>query len=480
MAAGRWHIEDEDEGISERWVITGRLALETPAHIGNGEVNQLTDMPLLLDPLAGKALLTGASIAGALRNYLQEHEHGYGQKETKNSRPAHLFGSQHDKTGYASLLTIDDALGQIPTTELRDGVGIDSKTRTAKEGVLYNLELLPVGTEFDLRFELAIPEGKDGGRFEQAGNYRNELLESLTVALHGLQSGQIRLGKRKRRGLGQCQVTEWRVRKYDMQQMNDLLAWLERPTEGIAADAATGESLPTLLCLATLPSDKRDYLELKACFALTTSLLIRSESGEPADPDVIHLRSNGQPILSGTSLAGALRARAQRIANTLKLPQAEDFITGIFGGETEKNGKKELAASRLLVDETPIEYGLDMVQSRVKIDRFTGGAFPGALFSEQPVFGKPETQVQINLRLVAPKLAEIGLVLLLLKDLWTGDLPLGGEASIGRGRLAGREATLCYQGQTWHISQPGEKLIVDTATRHALQKYAEALKEMAP
>ncbi|HMR68474.1 MAG TPA: RAMP superfamily CRISPR-associated protein, partial [Anaerolineae bacterium] len=259
-----------------------------------------------------------------------------------------------------------------------------------------------------------------------------------------------------------------------------LLAWLERPVEGIAADADSDDNIQMLLHQTTLPPNHRDYLDLEASFALTTSLLIRSESGDPADPDVTHLRSNGRPVLSGTSLAGALRARALRIANTLKLPQADNFVTRIFGGEIERSDRKELVASRLIVDETVIEQGLDMVQSRVKIDRFTGGAFPGALFSEQPVFGQPETQVQIKARLVAPTPAEIGLVLMLLKDLWTGDLPLGGEAGIGRGRLAGRDASLTYQGQTWSINQPpGQALAVDSATRRALQQYADALKEIA-
>jgi hypothetical protein len=33
--------------------------------------------------------------------------------------------------------------------------------------------------------------------------------------------------------------------------------------------------------------------------------------------------------------------------------------------------------------------------------------------------------------------------LLLLRDLWTEDLPIGGTSSVGRGRLKGRVATLC-------------------------------------
>ncbi len=61
--------------ITGRTLITGRLVLETPAHFGNGDIVGVTDMPLLCDPRDGVTpLLTGASIAGALRSYLREVE----------------------------------------------------------------------------------------------------------------------------------------------------------------------------------------------------------------------------------------------------------------------------------------------------------------------------------------------------------------------------------------------------------------------
>ena len=59
----------EHRSIKERWVITGTLHLETPAHFGNGDANAISDMPLLLNEVDQKPLLPGTSIAGALRNY---------------------------------------------------------------------------------------------------------------------------------------------------------------------------------------------------------------------------------------------------------------------------------------------------------------------------------------------------------------------------------------------------------------------------
>jgi CRISPR/Cas system CSM-associated protein Csm3 (group 7 of RAMP superfamily) len=213
--------------------------------------------------------------------------------------------------------------------------------------------------------------------------------------------------------------------------------------------------------------DARELFVLDATFSLESSLLIRSSSGAPNDPDMVHLQSyregDSVPVLSGTSLAGAVRARAQRIANTL-LPEgkAKALVNGMFGPRIEKSQDKP-AGSRVVTYETEVQGNLDLVQSRVKIDRFTGGAYPQALFSEQPLLGGPDSEVQVHLELRQPRAAEIGLLLLVLKDLWTGDLPLGGESSVGRGRLAGQSATLVHsrqgQSKTWELTQGAESTL---------------------
>ena len=72
-------------------------------------------------------------------------------------------------------------------------------------------------------------------------------------------------------------------------------------------------------------ADQRAWFSISATFDVPTSLLIRSSSGTPGSPDMTHLRSSrgGKelPIVSGTSLAGAVRARALRIANTVLGPE---------------------------------------------------------------------------------------------------------------------------------------------------------------
>ncbi len=86
-----------------------------------------------------------------------------------------------------------------------------------------------------------------------------------------------------------------------------------------------------------------------------------------------------------------------------------------------------------------------MKVSRIAIDRFTGGARESALFEEQPVWPQSEQQTTVGVRLRLtgasqdgqPSEVERGLILLLLKDLCTGDVTVGGSAAVGRGVLRG-------------------------------------------
>ncbi len=458
MNNAMWRGE-KSRKIVKRVVVEGTLVLQTPAHFGSGdEAGAL--MPLIVDERKGKPLLTGASIAGALRSYVWSVEKGYGQAQSSNSRAALLFGGvREDDKGEQSRLIVDDALSENGAFELRDGVRIDGKSRTAADKALYTFVVWKARTSFPLRFELIITEGDN----------EQQLLQGLTTALSGLQRGEITLGARKGRGYGRAKVAEWHVCTYDMKNKADLMAWLRGKEP---KNATKTEDIHAALGVSPL-EDKRQLFTLEATFALRSTLLIRADS---TVSDMGHLRSDGKSVLSGTSLAGAIRARALKIANTLGRADAEAFINKLFGAFGDTDGdeaaQKERIASRITFEEHTITGGeFGMVQSRVSIDRFTGGALDTALFNQQPQIGGTVT---LRCRIKNPEEGEIGL-LLLLKDLWTGDLALGGESSVGRGRLLGKSAELRSNGAEWKIDgADGGKLSI-TGDRDKLEAYVKAV-----
>ncbi len=465
---------EKSRQIIERIVVEGNLVLLTPTSFGNGDSEGLTDISLLLDEVAGTALLTGTSIAGALRNYLRERERGFEKDEDHSSICRKLFGWHKDEDeGAQSLLIIDDSIGDThPTTELRDGVRIDGKTRTAYidsqcKGGKFDIELLEAGTTFNLRFELLITLAEN----------RENLIAAFATALQGFEKGEIHLGARKRRGYGECKIEKWKAARFVLTSEDGLVDWLKSDFSNSVERLKIVEAFNELYSVENLSLntfDRREYFEMSACFALDGSMLIRSGSkladvSGKGQPDTVQLRSKHKdkgtvPVVSGTSLAGVLRHRAVKICNTIADGRGKRFVERIFGVDMEElkernrsNATKEQPyASRLEVNESFIENTSDLVHTRVKIDRFTGGAFEGALFDAAPVFAKDEKQaLALTLKLRNPKGAEIGLLLLLLKDLWTSDLAIGGESSIGRGRLKGISASLHERRSSvdfWKIS----------------------------
>ncbi|MFP4411320.1 RAMP superfamily CRISPR-associated protein [Coleofasciculus sp.] len=499
--------------IIKRIIVRGTLVLKTPTCLGNGDADSPTDLPLLRDSISNHALLTGSSIAGALRNYLRERNKGYNISDRRHEIVAQLFGDlmayEHEKhlteaekierrsQDTQSPLMIDDALSKAPIqAELRDGVKINSVTRTAEAKKKYDLELLQAGTTFPLCLELLIVREdqeitlvkalaietliQESHSFPtllfkwlaQQGENEIKLIKSLALALQGLAKGEIHLGMKKRRGFGRCNVKAWQVWEFDLTQDEKRLEWLlfEHWCTELSPEHETYSSIATAFGVSLdEEEDRRDRFFLEAKFTLASPLLIRSgQDSTGCAPDVVHLRSHRdgelKPVLSGTSLAGVLRHRAERIVNTLD--KSKKIVNDVFGFVEENS--KQAQASRLVVHESVIENTDDLVQNRIAIDRFTGGAYHGALFSEQPIFGTDETHLTLELELRQPRKAEIGLLLLLLKDLWTSDLPVGGESSIGRGRLQGIQAKMRRQipgkaTQTWTISQDGEHLQVSDA-----------------
>ena len=520
--------------ITTRIVAEGVLRLEEPAHFG-GEADETVDLPLLVAADDGVTpLLPGASLTGALRSYLRARDFGYFKpppskdnplaiRKEQNGDAAMLFGGfRADDKGLQSAVVVEDSYGLPPETpggavELRDGVTLDPATRTAAAGKLFNLECWPAGTRFPLRLELAVHGKEDESK---------KRLRAFCQVLQALQDGEIALGARKIRGYGKAKVDQWYLRRYNLTRPDGLIAWLRHGHEDLLSenvqalseivldkyDAQATTDVWTTLGVVQPEEDKRRWLHLDACFTLDGSLLIRSSlAPDRRSPDTVHLHAhradgNIQPVLSGTSLAGALRARARKIARTLCPDDSRvaQLVGALFGygpddGPPQNNGpvqrsdqKRRTQSSRLHTREhalSSVETGL--VQNRVSIDRFTGGAFPTALFNEQPAFGGNDSTVRIELRLLDPRPHEIGLILLVLKDLWTGDLPLGGEQSVGRGRLRGRKATFtlyealrpdgngtisgCFELAAQGDAVDLKNLENDDVSRAVLERYVTAL-----
>ncbi|AFY43428.1 CRISPR-associated RAMP protein Csx7 [Nostoc sp. PCC 7107] len=267
--------------FKNRLEITGKLSSVTALRISAGRSTEPigADLPVIKDALE-QPFIPGSSFKGALRSRLESFLRGIDtslaanpaieaewsitnermngktgikvevENELKNypenERAArrdiiltdkilyetdlisHLFGS----SWIASKFQVRD-LTIVPGTwfgqyQERDGVAIDRDTETAAEGKLYNFQVVPSGTSFDLKIVV-----------ENAEKWE---LGLLMIGLHQFESEQIPLGGGRSRGLGVVNLKIDKMQWFETENdAEKLLNYLQNQVTGNMSNYQYGE-----------------------------------------------------------------------------------------------------------------------------------------------------------------------------------------------------------------------------------------------
>ena len=457
------------KNIGKKWVIKGRIKTLSPLVVGTGDDSSDTDIIIQKDP-EGNPLIPATSLAGALRHAFFEQ---LKIEESEKKAYRRIWGDSFQENGkevpLKSSLYFEDMqpLKNVQDKiELRDGIKIDPKRGIVEDKGKYDYEMLARGAEFPLHIEVVQARNDDKKRMKT-------LISSITRLL---ENGKVRLGGMNTKGYGKVQLRETRVLEYDF---NDKRAFLDWITKNEALENHLGEEERKAL---SLKENEKNDLIIEAGLKLKTSLLIRSYSTDPNAPDASYMKSNDQPVIPGPSLKGALRQRGEKIMRTIAGPaKPENAIQSLFGFvETEDGAKKgENKKSRFYAEESVYELDkvVEKIQARIRIDRFTGGTIKTALFDEMPLWPEGEEEMfKVTFSIKDCKEWEAGLALLILKDLMTGDLAVGGGKSIGRGVFEGVFATINYDNRSYKFHQNG-KIDFKKGSKEELESYVRAFNE---
>ena len=131
----------------------------------------------------------------------------------------------------------------------------------------------------------------------------------------------------------------------------------------------------------------------------------------------------------------------------------------------------EKIKSRLQVSESYISSKnfSEILHTRNKIDRFTGGVLQGTLFTTKPVYQKNSVNtLHLHFEIKKADEFEAGLMLFILRDLWLGKVAVGGEKAVGRGTLTGCGAEIKFRGKTYLFGEGGKIISGD---KNELEKF---------
>ena len=420
-------------------LICGTIHLDSPVLISAGsagtEWQNEADAYVLRNAME-QPFIPGTSLAGVLRRRVRDIDAALEEL---------LFGGAKQSAGdLQSAVAIDDIMLEHAHITVRDGVGIDDYTGTGLTGAKYDYEAVERGAEGKLRIVVTVR------------SYHKAAYPGFTDAVKRLAdmlAGGIRLGALTAKGFGRVSCRDVQALFYDFSRREDVRDWLLKKTPSHVYSGRAGSVI----------SPKNFIVEGE--FALKTSLLVR---GADDDGNVAQLKSGSDFLISGTTIKGVLRHRAMYILRRLGKP--EEILRGLMG-YAEKDDRKK---SRFLTAETYFKDGVtEAAQSRIAVDRFTCGAMTGKLFTERPVWpgskGVPVLKIAFEIEDCAEW--EAGLALLLLKDLWNGNIAVGGGASVGRGYLQGVVARVSFAGREWKVGAGGR---VEGASADDLNHFVRA------
>ena len=403
--------------IKEKIYYYIRFKLESPLSVGNGDDN-LTDHDCIRNS-NGDLFIPATSIAGVFSHYLNE--------EQRN-----LFAPKSNNEYLQSPYFISDAIlaSSNVNMSIRDGVKL-TENKTAEKSAKYNFEVIETGAEFDFRIELTIRDGDNADKMK----------EIVDFLLNGFNSGEIVLGLKSKRGYGKVSLIRVYKKSFD-NDIDSLLKFNKYNVKNYDEYILKQENL----------NKNFDYLEVE--LEQIGGLSIRRYSSRAGEADFEHIKSNGTPVIPGTSWAGLIRGQVERYVNLIENQfniKLDVNLDHWFGREKHKNS--EAVASNIIVEESIIENSKEITLTRNKINRFSGGASDRALFTEKAIFNgttKLGIKIKKGITYKDNKLQEdstkstknskvennskiVGLIALVLKDIDNGLIALGGQTSVGRG-----------------------------------------------
>lgn len=347
----------------------------------------------------------------------------------------------------------DSDSGESPLPR-RHGVGIDRTTGAASDGALYEHEFLPRGTRFDIRITAEGRDGEKMGREQSDGipgpapSKAIELLLHLILSL--FKSEAISLGGRTGSGQGAIKVQESNKKRQgsneERQDSDDQYLRIVGKSKGIEGRRLVDVVDPLTGALTEGPESSKgtdssawagskparitiDWWSPTGIFVAEDEKLTKQrkaqieaekENRKKGIDEEVHevvypLRDSSvawdeaQLLIPGTSIRGALRSRASRIARTVLAArrELEPFTSHDLHEQiaAEPNlvrymfGSTEYRGAVTVHDCLSTKRGKRIEVTHNAIDRWTGGVIDGGLFTEAVYLGTHWEPITIDIDL---------------------------------------------------------------------------------
>lgn len=445
---------------THRYLARFVIEATTPLAIGSGQKDILSDSLVALD-VNGLPYIPGTSIAGVVRSMLDPKKKSefYGFQlsldEIKDEKAPKGHGSEiifsegrilNSRQEVVDGIKKAEELNQDPLLceyrrmlPIRQHVRINEKGTAADTGK-YDQQVVFAGSRFCFEIE-CLSDGKNENNFRDVIN-----------ALH---HQSFRIGGGVHNGYGSIRVVSVQTAILNLKEEEDLQKYLSKTS-------SLSDNWKYWSNDKAEQYDDNNYITYHVTLSPEDFIFFGSGFGDArGDADMTTVKATrvdwttgrlvtGQLLIPATSVKGALRHRVAYRYNQLmgryvdgdpnsapKAAEENEAVRSLFGYQ---EGKQLFAGKVLMSDviEAPADHKL---VNHVSIDRFTGGAIDGALFTEQVDYAA-NRKFNIDILVEKDAFSEEDSKICAafeqaLNDLCQGLLPLGGGVNRGNGIFKG-------------------------------------------
>ena len=388
-----------------------RMELLSPISIGNGD-DLLTDHDCLRNS-KGVPFIPGTSLAGVFSHYLSDEMLALFTPK---------IGDEYKQSPYYisdANIVLDDKKRNV-STSIRDGVKL-KPDKIAEDGAKFDFEIVESSTKFDFRIEVIVRDHDNIDKMKKV----------VDVILHGLNSGEILLGYKSKRGYGKVKIEDVKIKEFTKNSLEEMLLF-----DKYQMDKYDQYSIPDID-----NENKYDYMQVH--LRQVGGISIRKYSATAGEVDFEHVTSNGKPVIPGTSWNGLIRRQIAEYLDDDIISNCCVKINDWFGEAKKRDTTGR--ASNIIIEESIIKKEKRIQITRNKISRFSAGVSNHALFSEVSYFNG-DTVLGIKVKKSIEEDPDnsriIGVLSLVIKDIDNGFIALGGQTAIGRGLFKVLKVTL--------------------------------------
>ncbi len=432
----------------------------SPLFFGSSEKGEL------LRDSNGNPFITGNSIGGAIRGFLKRYKEDVVMENLGGQiiRNKEQNGKNTIEFIESNIIISDGRIDYLEKDiNKKQGTKVNRETATADDGSKYEFEYLSKGTKLSFEIECECNNETPEKKFE----------DFISYIVDGFNSGELTLGGHFNNGFGKFEIVKLEKKEFKLWDKDSLEAYIFNRNNQLGKLVNIKEYINNYFKYDKVTFKLEGYFP----YGVYQNFDIKDIKYKKYNVTLSGIQEdNGVYYIPASSIKGLIKSEIEKLYYSLG-KRGENICQNLFGG---KDSRGKISFNNVsLFEAKEIEPLKKQDNSKNthpystynKVDRLTGTSYDNALFHQIEVEGK--ASITFSLNEVRGCEGYIYPILIVLRNIGLGIIPIGGRTSIGLGEFKAEHIKIITQEEEINIKFMG-KCSFEIDNKKKLNEFKES------